>query len=214
MFAQNLELISIHVPKTAGSAFREYLEKAYPQQGAVQSIYTKGDGVEEIWQDGLPEIGENVRVLHGHFPATPALRAAFPKARVIAWIREPVTRIISYYFYWKRLPRQGNRGHDYFLDNDLSLVEFARHPTVRHEMLDYFARLPLSDFFFIGLVERFEEDVRLLATEMGWPVYSVPRVNASENTPYVSPHERHEIERAMADQIDLYQSVKALRGLA
>lgn len=208
-----LELISVHVPKNAGSSFRRVLETAYPEEGALQTIYAKEDGVETIWDGGVPRIDPRARAIHGHFPATPALRSAFPNAKMIAWVREPVARTISYYYFWKRTAPHGNPAHDLFLQLDLSLVEFARHPEMRREMLHYFERVELSDFFFIGLMERFDTDVRELAQLLGWPEPDIPKENISRERPRVSDDELHEIEHALGEAIELYNRVKAMRGL-
>lgn len=212
--APPLELISIHVPKTAGSSFRRILETAYDEPGAFQPIYTADDGVELLWEDRLPQLDPRTRALHGHFPATPAFLESFPHAKLVAWIREPVARTVSYYNYWKRTPPHGNPHHDEFLQRNLSIVDFARHPEMRREMQDYFRRVDLDDFFFIGLTERFDADVRLLAERLGWPPPEVPRVNTAPGPPQITGEEHRELEAAMADAIDLYERIKALRGLA
>lgn len=209
-----LELISVHVPKTAGASFRKVLATVYSEEGAYQPIYSKEEGVESIWSGGVPSIHPRTRAIHGHFPATPMLLKAFPHARVIAWIREPVARIISYYYYWRRTPRHGNPAHDEFLDLDLSLLDFAHHPAMRREMLQYFERVKLDDFFFVGLMERFDEDIRELARLLGWPQPQIPKANTAPERPRVSYNEIREIERTQEEAIDLYHRIKAMRGLA
>mgnify|MGYP002725744099 CR=1 FL=1 len=55
------------------------------------------------------------------FPATRALVERYPRARLVAWVREPVARIISYYHFWKREKPHGNPKHDVFLARKYSL---------------------------------------------------------------------------------------------
>ena len=207
--APNLELISVHVPKTAGTSFRNILERIYHQEDAFQPIY-KAEG--EIWHNRLPNIPEKTRVIHGHFPATMALHDAYPQAKIIAWAREPVARTISYYSFWKRTPKHGNPAHDYFLDNDMSLIDFARHPVMQGEMLAYFDRVPLEKFFFIGLVEHFDEDIRALARSLDWPEPEIPKENVTKKRLDITDEEHAAIEEAMADTIALYEQIKQLRA--
>jgi hypothetical protein len=209
-----LELLSIHVPKTAGSSFRRILERVYHEEGELLSLYDT-EVVAAIGEDRLPLIDAGVRAIHGHFPATRALRDAYPRARIVAWVREPVERAISYFHYWKRLPRHGNPLHDFFLDQDLSLVEFASHPAMVNEYSYYLGRIPLEDFFFVGLMERFDTDVALLAHRMGWPRPDVPRENvAGKKAPNIGDGERAKVEAALQPAVDLYRRIKARRGVA
>ena len=208
-----LELISIHVPKCAGSSFRRVLEAAYPEEGAFQPLYHREQEVKAIWDGGLPTVDARARAIHGHFPATPALRDAFPEARMIAWIREPVARTVSWYYFWQRTPRHGNPAHDQFLDVAPTLAEFAAHPGVQREMLSYFERVAVEDFYFIGLMERFDDDVHELASRLGWPEPEVPRENVAKERPALDEAELRAVGEALAETVELYRRIKAWRGL-
>ena len=207
-----LELISIHVPKTAGTSFRNILEQVYGD--GLLGIYGIDDGVDAIWEDRPAPVGPAVRAIHGHFPATPTLVAQYPDARLVGWIRDPVARMVSYYHFWRRTPPHGNPNHDFFLAHDFSLVQFAGLDFMKNEMLQYFSRVPLDRFAFVGVVEHFDADIRRLARTMGWRLADIPRTNTAAGTPAPDPAEREALESVLADEIAFYHQVKRMRGIA
>ena len=186
-----LQLISVHIPKTAGSTFRTLLGRVY---GARLALDYDGK------VDGL----DSAEVVHGHFPATKYLKQ-FPDAKIITWLRHPVERVISYYYYWLRVERHGNPNHDYFLDNKLSLLEFARFPSLRNEIMSYFQGVDPERFFFVGIVERYESDVRKLAALLDWPEIPAVRENVTLDKPDVSLELREEIARLHGEEMALYR---------
>lgn len=206
-----LELISVHIPKTAGTSFRFILDHIYGKR--LQYIYSKEQGTSEIWRDRLPVIHSESRAIHGHFPATHTLVEHYPEAKLIAWIRDPVARIISYYNYWRGVKRHGNPNHDYFLEHNLSLLEFARLDFMKNEMIGHLNRVSLEAFTFIGIVERFDADVSLLARMMDWELPNLPYVNASLGKTTLLDRERKDLEKVLGEEIEFYHQVKRLRCL-
>src|SRR5690606_11709595 len=75
---RRLMFISVHIPKTGGTTFRNFLEQRYPGKVA----YDYGSDSElthrllrEKRKEASPEVlrqlkQEGIRVVHGHFPAT------------------------------------------------------------------------------------------------------------------------------------------------
>lgn len=79
--AQGPRLISLHVPKTAGTTFLSYL-RAYYGQGVVEAYATSVQ---------VPEIAVDTLAVHGHFPGD-LLPAMYPSALLVTWLRDPVRR--------------------------------------------------------------------------------------------------------------------------
>ncbi len=207
---KGLDLISIHVPKTAGHSFLVILEGVYKKK--VQLLYGNEEGMAAISNGDLPPVIPGSRVIHGHFPATLALRQGYPDAKLVAWVREPVARIISYYHFWRRIEKHGNPNHDYFLDNDFSLTEFAGLDFMKNEMLYYFRQIPMESFDFIGMVAYFNTDIRLLAEKMDWRIPEIPFVNSSSKKEAIDDKQLGELENILADEIRFYNRVKKMRG--
>lgn len=216
-----MDLISVHVPKTAGVTFRTLLQAVYGQS-AVRLDY--GDRVLDptspfqtdpaSWRAGTRrEIGSipgGVRVIHGHFGAA-KYADVFPEARRIVWLREPVARLVSHYHYWRELPPTGHSLHRRVLDERLSLLEFARLAPMRNVVANVFLRgVPLDGFAFVGVQERFAAGLERLAALLGWPpVGEVGAENRHPRSDYQAQSlhaaAREEIAALNAEDVELYQ---------
>ncbi len=91
-----VEIISVHVPKTAGTTFKKVLQQIYTDQEIFFDYPHRGP----LHNKMLAKDSANVRVIHGHFPAN-KYELKFPKARKIIWLRNPIIRLISHYFLEK-----------------------------------------------------------------------------------------------------------------
>jgi hypothetical protein len=150
--------------------------------------------------------------LHGHFRASKKLVETYPEARLIAWVRDPVDRLVSYFHFWKDLKPQGNPNHDRFLAERMSLVEFARSDFMRGEFLSYFGDCDLDDFLFVGFVDRYAEDLRILGSLFGWPDLQVHRDNVGPPKRPVGDAELRELREVLSEEIDFHRRLKAWRG--
>lgn len=191
----NIEIISVHVPKTAGSTFKNILTSIYGEEsiyldysdrpGDPQSLFHTDY---QAWRKNIPffikQIKREAKVIHGHFPAI-KYKGYFHKAKRIIWLREPINRLISHFFYWKYGPASENSLHKLMLDKNMDLVEFARLPTMQNRITNIFMKdMELSDFYFIGIQEFFEEDIRQLGEMMGWKDLKIESVNINQHPEY------------------------------
>ena len=198
-----MELISIHVPKTAGVSFRRLLQRVY---GESEVALDYGDRVLDptsdfrrdpaAWTQGtraryletLRAQEPAARVVHGHFTAG-KYAGEFPEARRIVWLREPIARLVSHYCYWLDLPPTSNALHRRLVEERLSLEEFAALEPMRDVMSGTFlGGVDFAELDFVGLQENFDEDLRRLGRLLGWPGESIParaevenRTGSSEN---------------------------------
>jgi hypothetical protein len=194
-----LELVSVHLPKTAGSTFRGVLERAY------------GDDLAPVY-GGVRLDGRAVRAVHGHFPPAQFWSAA-RRAKLIMWVREPAERLASYYDFWRRVPYgAGNELHDEFLRREMTFDDFVQWAPIRSE----FENLYLQgvdgpdDFDFIGFTERFDDDLGRLARLMGWTVDAAPAVvnrTDGERTS-VNPRQRALVERHHGAEVDFHRRAR------
>lgn len=143
-----VELLSVHIPKTAGTSFRGLLQAHYGED--LVRLYPFDP---DSWRHRVPD---NARAVHGHF-ALDVLRDAYPKARTVVWLRNPIERLRSYHAYWLGVEPHGSKMHDAFMAGDRSLVSLAH--LLADEVQGFLGRTTIQDFDFVGITENSEEDM-------------------------------------------------------
>lgn len=189
-----MELISVHIPKTAGTSFRAVLEAEY------------GDDLAPVYGD-IGVDGRAHRAVHGHFSPS-QFWSAGRGAKLVMWLRDPAERIASYYDFWRTAEPHGNPNHDEFLASDMTLAEFAAWPPIRDEFAQkYVEDLSPADVDFVGISERYAADLSRLAALLGWRTGGVAeRTNVTPGVRSdLDAATRAEIERHHALELDWYR---------
>ncbi len=194
----SIELISVHMPKTAGSSFRDLLLRIYGEEGLVWDYHdTPLDPAvlyntdRDAWllksREFIERLGAPKRAIHGHFPLRKYV-GYLPNAKRITWVRHPVDRLLSHFFMWRT--RDDLPDHTLYRQVRLSqmdLSEFAKIPMVRNVMTRVFLHnVPVSSLFFIGVQEHYRKDVKELKALMGWPAIRIDRTNVQRDPDYAS----------------------------
>src|SRR5262249_55136498 len=175
-----------------GTAFREVLERVYGQDhvhtvypGATEHATAKSQ--DELWVEDSLELcrrrAPGPRVVHGHYLLT-WYAERFPRAARVAWLRHPVERVVSFYYMGREMDLWPTASplQRAVREGGLGLLEFARSPAMRDQVTSRFlGSHDARDLTFIGLQERFDEDLERLAALLGWPHVSSARskVNTS-----------------------------------
>lgn len=208
--SQPLELISLHVPKAFGTSLREVLVRKYgPERVAVDyevSIETCSE------QERLmrPPLAPTVAIVHGHFPAI--RYADVPARRRVTFLRDPVARTISHFFFWQVEPRHGNALHDRLLDERLGLIEFAKLPAIRRFYSDIvFGGCDMQSFDLVGVVEDLNRDWPRFQRLIGIDT-TLPHLNRNRYPGYseiaarvmADPGLIRELRRILAEDIMFY----------
>jgi len=191
-------IISVHIPKTGGTTFLEVLKEAaqeilYLDYGSQvfspSAVYRHGKRVEESFEsitnlESLP--GRSV--VHGHF-RTGKYLPKFPNASYVTWLRDPVERLASHYYFWQRA------AHDHgFMDNPLcnrvisqkmSLVEFAELEEARNVQHRFLAPVGVKYFDFIGITEEYSRSIALFQKLI------CPEINITPQLQNRNPNRRH-----------------------
>jgi hypothetical protein len=110
------------------------------------------------------DFGE-IQCIHGHFqPVKYLALKKTGRAKFVCWLREPLTRMVSHYNFWLRNYGGGiGKGdlHCKVVKDKWSLAHFC----FSHEMRNFYAQFlwnfPLDLFDFIGITERFDEDLQV-----------------------------------------------------
>ncbi len=154
-------ILSVHIPKTGGVSIRNLLKEHFGP-GFVTYYWTLTDA----WGRNVPEVPPTATCLHGHFQ-TDEFTRYFPQARLITWVRDPVERVVSSYFYRLRDPDWKHPVCRDLHEHKLSLAEYAALPLVRNEMAHFFGSKQPEDFSFIGLMEDFARSLALMEKLLG-----------------------------------------------
>ncbi len=200
-------LISVHVPKTAGTTFRRDLTDALG--GRV--LWDYGDAP-EVDDPALREherkrrdhlIADRERLtrdydaIHGHFRAD-KYRDAFPDAKLIAFLRDPYRHALSSHAHAARAASP-HPAHHIFLERELSVAElvetFPDHQTL------YLGGIPLDGFAAIGIAERYEESIAVLERILGISfARGLPPLNGSPQ-----PSDGYEISADLRAAVDTFR---------
>ncbi len=210
-----LELISLHIPKTAGKSFDAMLRRIY---GDEHVLWIKPLDVDWVLRGLAADGPERMpRVVGGHFTFRQAgIIHRQVHAPVVAWLRDPVERVISNYFYFIMRIRDGynpRNAHRW----DEKLLEYASKPETRNLMSKFLDGVDLRDLFYFGLTEHFVDDLAELAGMLGWPKPEMVHVNSSgglraQFTP-VPPENREQILKWNRHDVALYKEALGLREL-
>jgi hypothetical protein len=179
-----VELISVHVPKTAGSTFGKFI---LPQIYASEQILYDYDylPIDTLIQKG--RLTTETRVIHGHFPAK-KYREYYPNAKIVIWLRNPIILLISAYYFWMTLNPDHlilNKDYRYVVENKLDLSEFVKQSFTHNLTSNYFAKgMKLTDFYFVGIQEFFRDDLNDIQNSLGWPPFKVMTSNRNSYENY------------------------------
>ena len=180
-----VEVISIHVPRTAGTAFKDVIKQVYSSEEIFFDYPHKGNIRNRMLIKPKPE----VKIIHGHFPA-PKYNQKFPGAKKIIWLRNPIKRLISFYFFWKSwqiLAANDEQDLEIYQEANLSFLEFVEQPEMQNLIkLNFLQNYLLKDFYFVGIQEFFHEDLHELSVMLNWVEYELETPNTNPYPEYKS----------------------------
>ncbi|MEN8240820.1 MAG: sulfotransferase family 2 domain-containing protein [Chloroflexota bacterium] len=216
MVFNDLELIAIHIQKTAGMSFKKILKREYKRKYYRLNIGAEVKDRQAAFQQHLPRIPGDTRVIHGHYYYQDIIEIvnSYPDVPVVTWLRAPVQRVISSYYFFKRKFDEGFR-ENLTLLGEFSLLEFAAHQVSRNVMSRVLQGVDLSDLAFVGFLEYLEEDVIYLSKLLGWRSRSLPErnINYEFKSQFPSPtmEELEEIRRLNQADLELYNYALEIR---
>lgn len=178
----SVEIISVHVPKTAGATFGHII---LPQIYRLETIFYDYESLPvEVLQD---KITSKTKVIHGHFPAI-KYQNAYPNAKIIVWLRNPINRLISWYYFWLTFPTNkptSGKFHKYVVNNQIGFEEFINCQETQNRISRYYCQgINLENFQFIGIQEFFREDFCELQQLLNWPEVKVTPSNRNTYPDY------------------------------
>lgn len=210
------ELISIHIPKTAGRSLLTMLNRVYGEKHVlVVNRKLFREDREAALAELRKQITPDIKVIHGHVHVSDIKEVIdeYPGARLIAFVREPASRVVSHYFHEKRiLSETGSLSAKKQVPVD-TVLNYAAHPEAQNVMTRFMAGVPLERFYFIGVFENLENELNRLSAMMKWPGMEIPKENINEahtaHRATVSDEEREMIRSLNREDEALYDKVKS-----
>jgi hypothetical protein len=170
-------LISIHVPKCAGTSFRLLIDKLYGNRvwHNYGIIFSRESARTEL-------IPAGTQIIHGHFLAD-AFDGVLPSRRYITWVRHPVHRLVSNYYHFLRSPDMRDDCCRQLHERKLSIRQFADLDWMQNEMCRYLAGKAIDEFEFVGVSEEFAQSMGLFCSAYRFVrVSDFPRANTNPET--------------------------------
>ena len=210
-------IVSVHLAKTAGTSFAATLEQHYgnglrrdygdlPMNSPVPIRNTAA--LQGCLQQANASFSD-VSCIHGHFLPVKYLLLQDPSLRFITWMRHPVDRAISNYYFWRKNPATADQPlQRQMLEERWTLERFC----LGEEFKDYYWQMlfafPLDYFDFIGITEFYEEDLQYFANYYLQTSSSPLKVNVGdkEGVAYqLEPTLRARIEAFHSKDMALYR---------
>ncbi len=164
-----VELIFLHLPKTGGSSILEVLKLAY---GESHVRHFERDECLELNGEGrkISEvIGPEVKVIHGHIRYLEVKDIVKrDKPSLVTFFREPVSRVISNYNWWK-FNLMDKPEHPAYNRRNEELGTYIESDITQNKMTFFLKGSRLKEFDFIGFLESFDSDLQELGERMEWP---------------------------------------------
>jgi hypothetical protein len=169
-----LALISLHLPKTAGTSFSASLAEHFGEryrgdyEDAAISMSPQDRGVQalraglQLADHGLGEVD----CIHGHFlPVKYLLLSTRAELVFITWMRDPLARMLSHFHYWQQNYDEATAAphHRRFIEERWTLEKFCLSDKFRNIYTQYLWGFPFENFSFIGISEHYAEDFRQFA---------------------------------------------------
>jgi hypothetical protein len=231
-------LISLHLPKTAGTRFRGLLEAHfgdgllidYADRPLHESVSARRRRAVKAGLGLLlqPRRLQGIDSVHGHFLAIKySLWSGGPRWRRVTWLRDPVERLASHYHFWMRDydPDSAGALHRQVVEEGWSLERFCLGPELRDVYRQFLWGVPLARLDFVGITEHYDSDVEDFAQRiLGRSTASLAAVgdagndsaNANANPEarvrYIDdPDLRRRIERHHSADMAIYRHALRLR---
>ncbi|MFP3506148.1 sulfotransferase family 2 domain-containing protein [Burkholderia sp. SIMBA_062] len=230
MTASASRIAFVHIPRTAGTAFGEHLDRLHAGARIAKFYVDDEHPVVNGRINAYRALDEaekaSYAMLRGHFPY--GFDDSERGSRYVTLLREPVSRLVSYYFYALKEPLnylhaylfQRRIGLERFLASDASIdldnaqvraISGAHFDSPRDrvgpEHLEMAKHNLVERFAAFGLTERFDESMRRFSSRFEWPAAGVQRRNegsyARDLT--LSPSCREHVEHTNRFDIELYR---------
>jgi len=198
-------IISVHTPKCAGASVRRGLQAVFGERAHLDYDDQIADPASpynidpaRFWsQTGrYAELVRDKALVHGHFH--PAKYDEVQGAVFITYMREPLERALSHYFFWRSAaPQRPHTVWRYMLEADLDFEAFCRLPDINRLYSDrYFSGFDVDRFELVGFSDRLEAFTAAMKERFGADI-TPGRENVTRDPAYAEARARYLDDPAM-----------------
>ena len=219
-------LIFLHIPKTAGTTLNRIIEWQY----SPFEIFTMDPYRIRATPERLKRLPQGrrcrLRMVRGHMLY--GIHECLPQgATYFTMLRDPVARALSTYYFILRRPL--NPLHRKVKKERLSIEDCIRSFPQRHNLqcrliagvkdasstgderlLDMAKEHLIKSFSVVGIAERFEESLMLMATTFDWEIPFYKNCKVSKTRPQIDPGTVEMIRDHNRLDVELYEFSKRL----
>lgn len=225
MFIRAIKLISVHIPKTAGTSFRHSLQDHFGdglflKYGEKPFNTPVTERNRKALKDALDNLEKNfsrVKCIHGHYlPVQFLLLSNTVPMRFVTWMRHPVDRLVSdYHHTLKNYDKNAPPFQKQIISEKWTLEQYCTCEKLKDVYSQFFWAFPLENFDFIGITEYYNADFEYFRKKFLKP--SVPAYHENVNKGYkrdkLDKGLRKAIETFHAADMMLYERALELRNL-
>lgn len=179
----------LHMPKCGGVSVRRLLESHlssrltidYMSYGTLDPSSRRNEINKAL--EHPKNVGED-QVIYGHFyPVKYFGRTLNQNYKIVTILRDPIERLVSHYFYWKRTEHPDHYVYRKFRAESWTLEQFIMSEDLKNFYAQFLTDFPLKRFDYIGVYERLEESVRecLRALDLKIDFHTLPHLNSNKN---------------------------------
>ena len=185
--------IFLHIPKAGGNTLFSILDRIYGKEHIYDIDLCGGDwdAASKGFIDLSQKDKEKIKVLRGHMHYGLHKHFVSQSAKYITFLRDPVERIISHYYFVLR--SNEHYLYDIVTKNKMTLLDYATSNisweldngmtrsisgenriqlnNCTQEVLDKAISNLKTNFIFFGLTERYDESIILLKNKLKWSDY-------------------------------------------
>src|SRR5579872_3155495 len=172
-------IVSIHVPKTAGSSFGISLKAACGERlsfdygdwagfNSPEAIAHRAARAAET-RARRDDLLEHFDVIHGHFVADKYLDL-FPQTDFIAFLRDPYQQAVSNYFFLLNNPQLQHHhpAVKVFHELKMTIFDYLSWTDMASPQTAFLGSLPVESLAMVGLTEEYMRSVALFNRTFGY----------------------------------------------
>ncbi len=216
-------LIFLHIPKTAGTTLNRIIEWQYNPL-SIFTLDARAHATAERFKTLSEERRRRLRVVRGHMVY--GIHEFLPQgATYMTMLREPVARVLSPYYFILRRPlhplHRELKKERFGIEEYLGLFPHRNNVQCRlvagvqngascdERSLEIAKENLAKSFSVIGLCERFEESLVLMAKTFGWEIPYFENWKVAKARPAVEPRMIDRIQEQNRLDMKLYDFAKA-----